>query len=91
MPLSLRKKLNLRDDISSEETENICNLYIDCFKHRAIYRPIRHVLQIRRIGIIYWHMVSKLLLAVQELYLQAEEDSGNSEILFGIKRSTTFK
>jgi len=80
----LKEKLCERFDISKEEIETICSLYVDCFNHKQFTGRSGTFFKYEGLGSIYWHMVSKLLLAVQELYLQADADNVDSEILSGL-------
>ncbi|PFG58602.1 hypothetical protein ATG66_1156 [Vibrio sp. ES.051] len=63
---------------SDEEWENIEVLYEDIFNHKAFTGRSGTMFGYEGLGCIYWHMVSKLLLAVQENYLMARELDPNS-------------
>lgn len=72
----------LRDeyaDVAEEEWEAIEALYEDVFNHKAFTGRSGTMFGYEGLGCIYWHMVSKLLLAVQENYLAARELDANSE------------
>ncbi|WP_394156740.1 hypothetical protein [Vibrio campbellii] len=72
----------LRDeyaDVAEEEWEAIEALYEDVFNHKAFTGRSGTMFGYEGLGCIYWHMVSKLLLAVQENYLAARELDADSE------------
>ena len=53
-------------------------LYETVFNHKAFTGRSGTMFGYEGVGSIYWHMVSKLLLAVQENYLRAEQLNANS-------------
>ncbi|MDR3762795.1 MAG: hypothetical protein P4M01_01730 [Acidobacteriota bacterium] len=57
--------------LAVEERELICAIYEDCFVHRAFSGRSEAMYKYEGIGCIYWHMVSKLLVAAQEVLAQA--------------------
>ena len=54
------------EDITTEETEQLLNLYEQLFNHHAFTGRSGTFYKYEGLGCIYWHMVSKLLLAVGE-------------------------
>lgn len=66
-------------DVAEEEWEAIEALYEDVFNHKAFTGRSGTMFGYEGLGCIYWHMVSKLLLAVQENYLAARELDADSE------------
>ena len=54
------------EDISPEGTEQLLNLYEQLFNHHAFTGRSGTFYKYEGLGCIYWHMVSKLLLAVGE-------------------------
>ena len=85
---------NLLDDLRQEatytklidqEAEIIIQLFEDIFDHKSFTGRSGTFFAYEGLGSIYWHMVSKLLLAIQEVYLQAlknkEEDTVLNELL----------
>lgn len=66
-------------DVTEEEWEAIEALYEDVFNHKAFTGRSGTMFGYEGLGCIYWHMVSKLLLAVQENYLAARELDADSE------------
>ncbi len=55
------------------ERQAILDLFEETFNHRAFTGRSGTFFAYEGLGSIYWHMVSKLLLAAQECYLQAVE------------------
>jgi hypothetical protein len=80
----LRGRLESSEGISSGEIDTICNLFLECFNHQKFTGRSGAFYKYEGLGCIYWHMVSKLLLAVQEVYLDAEEHKENSKVLSGL-------
>ncbi|ELB2201666.1 TPA: hypothetical protein KD853_004121 [Vibrio parahaemolyticus] len=66
-------------DVSEEAWEAVEALYEDVFNHKAFTGRSGTMFGYEGLGCIYWHMVSKLLLAVQENYLAARELDADSE------------
>ena len=54
------------EEITSEETEQLLQLYEQLFNHHAFTGRSGTFYKYEGLGCIYWHMVSKLLLAVGE-------------------------
>ena len=54
------------EEITTEETEQLLNLYEQLFNHHAFTGRSGTFYKYEGLGCIYWHMVSKLLLAVGE-------------------------
>ena len=54
------------ENITTEETEQLLNLYEQLFNHHAFTGRSGTFYKYEGLGCIYWHMVSKLLLAVGE-------------------------
>ena len=54
------------ENITPEETEQLLNLYEQLFNHHAFTGRSGTFYKYEGLGCIYWHMVSKLLLAVGE-------------------------
>jgi len=78
---SLRDRLNaLVEDYGAEleaAQQPIEALYEEVFKHRAFTGRSGTMFGYEGLGSIYWHMVSKLLLAVQENFFAAQEKGGD--------------
>ncbi len=62
----LRAIQHSSEDITPEETEQLLNLYEQLFNHHAFTGRSGTFYKYEGLGCIYWHMVSKLLLAVGE-------------------------
>ena len=62
----LRAIQRSNEEISPEETEQLLNLYEQLFNHHAFTGRSGTFYKYEGLGCIYWHMVSKLLLAVGE-------------------------
>lgn len=64
----LRKKLEKEEGLDKQEIDALCNLFIEVFNHRQFTGRSGTFFKYEGLGCIYWHMVSKLFLAVQELW-----------------------
>ncbi len=62
----LRAIQRSNEDITPEETEQLLSLYEQLFNHHAFTGRSGTFYKYEGLGCIYWHMVSKLLLAVSE-------------------------
>ncbi|QFT39776.1 MULTISPECIES: hypothetical protein [unclassified Vibrio] len=65
--------------INAEVKEQVQALYEEVFNHKAFTGRSGTMFGYEGLGCIYWHMVSKLLLAVQENYLVARKLDAQSE------------
>ena len=72
----------LPQDVSKQERENVLKIFEDLFNHKAFTGRSGTFFGYEGLGSIYWHMVSKLLIAVQEICLKAESDK-ESAVLQG--------
>ena len=73
----MREKLSMLSDSekpTKEETDLLCRLYEETFNHKSFTGRSGTFYAYEGLGSIYWHMVSKLLLAVQEYALRANEN-----------------
>ncbi len=66
--------------ITEEEKNNILELYENTFDHASFTGRSGTFFGYEGLGSIYWHMVSKLLLAVQECLFEAVETGSSPEI-----------
>ena len=57
--------------------QSLHNLYEKVFNHRAFTGRSGGMFGFEGLGCVYWHMVAKLLLAVQENFLAAEENGAD--------------
>lgn len=67
--------------IDKEQQEGICTLYESTFHHSSFTGRSGTFYAYEGIGSIYWHMVSKLLLAMQENFDVAQDGSAEKEEL----------
>jgi hypothetical protein len=81
----LREKLKSRKDIPAEEIDKVCDLFTECFDHKQFTGRSGSFYKYEGLGCIYWHMVSKLLLAVQEICLKADEERSDPETIAGLR------
>ncbi|WP_191016173.1 hypothetical protein [Treponema zioleckii] len=65
------RKLPKEAKVSEEEIKTLCALYEETFNHQNFTGRSGTFYAYEGLGSIYWHMVSKLLLAVQEHALDA--------------------
>ena len=65
-----------------KDTELLLDIYEDIFDHKSFTGRSGTFFGYEGLGSIYWHMVSKLLLAVQETCLKAIEDK-ESDVTIG--------
>lgn len=69
-------------DLVEKEFSLILNIYENTFNHRAFTGRSGGMFSFEGLGCIYWHQVSKLLLAVQECFFkEAEKTSPSNELL----------
>ncbi len=67
-------------NFSDNDIEYIINLYEETFNHKSFTGRSGTFFGYEGLGCIYWHMVSKLLLAVQEACYQSSQNSIEKEI-----------
>ena len=70
------------NDLLASDTPKILQTFEDVFNHKAFTGRSGTFYGYEGLGSIYWHMVSKLLLAVQESCLQAISN-GEDEVMIG--------
>ncbi|HSH05356.1 MAG TPA: hypothetical protein VLL52_22765 [Anaerolineae bacterium] len=68
-------------DLVTQETQFILDLFEKTFDHKAFTGRSGTFFAYEGLGSIYWHMVSKLLLAVQECYFQAVATNADQELI----------
>ena len=69
------------------ERKWILNLYEELFDHQSFTGRSGTFFGYEGLGCIYWHMVSKLLLAAQEVFLRASDSGAAPEVLKGLARA----
>lgn len=80
---------NLRSGVYShlieKETEAILDIYEEIFDHKSFTGRSGTFYGYEGLGSIYWHMVSKLLLATQECYYMAIEEGADGSVAGRLK------
>ncbi|MBK7632242.1 MAG: hypothetical protein IPJ23_16360 [Ignavibacteriales bacterium] len=71
---------------AEEERSIVLEIYERTFNHKEFTGRANTFYKYEGLGSIYWHMVSKLLLAVQEVYFNAEKKSSKKEQLEKLKK-----
>jgi hypothetical protein len=74
----LRTALERDPGVNAEDARNLCDVYESVFKHRQFTGRSGSMYKYEGLGCIYWHMVSKLLLATGEVIAGAV-DAGADE------------
>jgi hypothetical protein len=67
--------------MAKQEAGLICEIYEEVFQHRFFTGRSETLYKYEGIGCIYWHMVSKLLVAAREALAQALEDGTDEALL----------
>jgi hypothetical protein len=65
----------------AKESQIVLDIYEEVFDHQSFTGRSGTFYGYEGLGSIYWHMVSKLLLAVSEICLKAHSESANREVL----------
>lgn len=68
-------------DLINQERNMLLNAYEEVFNHKAFTGRSGTFFGYEGLGSIYWHMVSKLLLAAQECCLKTIRENENEEII----------
>ncbi len=68
-------------ELVEQEKKLILNIFETVFDHKSFTGRSGTFYGYEGLGSIYWHMVSKLQLAVQEVCLQAIEKGGNADLI----------
>jgi hypothetical protein len=85
--LALKQLLKTKyKKLVKEELELILNLYEEVFDHHSFTGRSGTFFKYEGLGSIYWHMVSKLLLAVQEVVIKATKEGASDSIIFQLKQ-----
>jgi hypothetical protein len=71
--------------LAEDEREQILDLYEKMFNHRAFTGRSGTFFKYEGLGSIYWHMVSKLLLATAEIFNDAVQQSEDERTISRIK------
>ncbi|MGM0504974.1 MAG: hypothetical protein ACQESQ_10170, partial [Bacteroidota bacterium] len=80
---------NLKDEeysaLTQEEKKKILDIYEEMFDHQSFTGRSGTFFGYEGLGSIYWHMVSKLLLATQESYFKAVDENADPVVLNQLK------
>lgn len=77
---ALRAKLEKEEGLEQQEIDSICDLFADIFNHRQFTGRSGTFFKYEGLGCIYWHMVSKLVLAVQECWTDSLRDNADGRV-----------
>jgi hypothetical protein len=77
----LSTALERHAEIDREDAAALCNVYEAVFRHRQFTGRSGSMYKYEGLGSIYWHMVSKLLLAAAEVIAEAEQSNTDKETL----------
>jgi hypothetical protein len=77
----LRAALEQDEDIDAEDADTLCDVYEATFNHRQFTGRSGSMYKYEGLGCIYWHMVSKLLLASAEVILSASRSGADDTTL----------
>ncbi|MDZ7723062.1 MAG: hypothetical protein U5R06_09730 [candidate division KSB1 bacterium] len=72
-------------DLASREKSIVLDIYESVFDHQSFTGRSGTFYKYEGLGSIYWHMVSKLALAVQDVFYRALEDDADRSILDKLK------
>jgi len=71
--------------LTKKEKEKILDIYEEMFDHQSFTGRSGTFFGYEGLGSIYWHMVSKLLLATQESYFRAVDENADQVVLNQLK------
>ena len=77
----LKEKLSTKSDVNDKDVQVLCDIYEEIFDHQSFTGRSGTFYAYEGLGSIYWHMVSKLLLAAQEIYKQAISEGASENII----------
>jgi hypothetical protein len=77
----------LTEPVAAAETPLILDLYEEVFDHESFTGRSGTFFKYEGLGCIYWHMVSKLRLAVHELLVRYGDDPGTDPVLLARLRA----
>jgi hypothetical protein len=67
-------------DAVARDRDEVLRLFEDVFRHGSFTGRSGTMYGYEGLGCVYWHMVAKLLLAVQEIALRAEREAGPAAV-----------
>jgi hypothetical protein len=78
-----RLRAVLEDDpaVRARDARNLCDVYEAVFEHRHFTGRSGSMYKYEGLGCIYWHMVSKLLLATGEVIVRAVDEGADAEVV----------
>lgn len=75
------------DGPQASDRFKIEKLYENVFNHRSFTGRSGTMFGYEGLGCVYWHMVSKLMLATQEVTFQAMDSGAPTEVIIGLKNA----
>ncbi len=81
------EKLLDREAVGDVEREAILDLYEEVFEHRSFTGRSGSMYRYEGLGSVYWHMVAKLLLSVQETYRAAIDRGEPDDVVVELARA----
>jgi len=81
----LKNALDQLDAYSEKDIQTVLNIYEEIFDHQSFTGRSGSFFKYEGLGSIYWHMVSKLLLAVNEIYYTAITTQADQKIIDELK------
>jgi hypothetical protein len=77
----LRDALERDPAVDAEDAANLCDVYEAVFEHRRFTGRSGSMYKYEGLGCVYWHMVSKLLLATGEVIARAVDEGADAALL----------
>jgi hypothetical protein len=77
----LRVALERDPEVNAEDADSLCDVYEAVFKHRKFTGRSCSMYKYEGLGCIYWHMVSKLLLATGEVITRAVDEGADAALV----------
>lgn len=68
-------------ELANKDRNKVLRIFEEVFNHKAFTGRSSTFFGYEGLGSIYWHMVSKLLLAVEECVIEAIEDNGSHQTI----------
>ncbi len=82
--LELLKHQNSYKELVENETLKVLQIFEDVFNHKAFTGRSGTFFAFEGLGSIYWHMVSKLHVAVQEVCIKAINNNESQDVIKGL-------
>jgi hypothetical protein len=77
----LRSALERDSEVNAGDARSLCDAYEAVFKHRQFTGRSGSMYKYEGLGCIYWHMVSKLLLATGEVIARAVDEGADAALV----------